>query len=69
MKKTILIITLLLSAFTGIKAQSVYNNPDNRPRWGVRLGYELACPRDLKFDRLFKGEVLGNDSGFNLGVV
>lgn len=69
MKKTILIIALLLSAFTGIKAQSVYNNPDNRPRWGVRLGYELACPGDIKFDRLFKGEVLGNGSGFNLGVV
>lgn len=68
MKRLSLILALLLGFAAGANARSVYNNPSNSARWGVRLSYELACPGDVKYDDVLKADLLGNGSGVSFGV-
>lgn len=69
MNRIIISLAMLLGVFAGGAAQSVTNNPYNKAHWGVRLSYELACPGDVKFSDVMKGEFYGNSSGVSFGAV
>lgn len=69
MKKLIISAILFTLACISMAAQDhVFNNPDNKPYFGVRIAYDMMCPgnidfEDVKFD-FFKG-----GSGFEFGGI
>ena len=70
MKKLLLTGALALAAVAGASAQStIFNNPDNKPYFGVRVMYNLKCPGKLDIDNAGKYSILGKGSGFGIGVV
>ncbi|MBD5255549.1 MAG: PorT family protein [Barnesiella sp.] len=61
---------LLATAATSFAQEEIFDNPDNRAGFGVRLSYELACPGDVKTTGgLLKIPMFGNSSGFSAGAV
>lgn len=67
MKKLLLTLALAGTALLA-SAQNIFDSADNHRFFGVRASYELSCPTDVKFHKL-KHDILGNSSGFNLGVI
>lgn len=68
MKKTLIATLLAITSFSA-GAQDIFENPDNHSYFGIRLGYELACPGDVKIGDVTKIDAFGNSSGFDIGVI
>lgn len=70
MKK--LIISAALVAMTiGAQAQSLFNNPDNRSRFGVELGLDVQCPSAVKasiHDIDINYDMFNTACGFNVSA-
>ena len=66
MKKFFATILIAAASLTA-SAQTIYNDPLNQSRLGVRLNYELSCPTDITASG-FPGSfnLFGNGSGFSV---
>lgn len=70
MKRKLLTLAIAAVAALTATAQDIFDNPNNRPYFGVRASYELACPTNISYaGNKIESTSLGNGSGFNLGVI
>lgn len=67
--KRILLSLIVAASAIAASAQDIFDSADNHSYFGVRLGYELSCPGDVKGDGPEKFDVLKNSSGFSVGVI
>lgn len=68
MKAIYLATALLALGGLSASAQTVVNNPNNRPYFGIRASLEIPCPGDVKIGDS-KHDVYKNGVGVDLGFV
>lgn len=76
MKKLFIIFGLILASLSGLNAQTVtvdlgdriFDNPDNRPYLGVRLGLDIMTPGDVSADNVHVG-LYKPGAGFDAGAI
>ncbi len=76
MKKILSILILLAACIAGSNAQTVtvnlgdriFDNPDNRPYLGARIGLDIMTPGDVSADRVHVG-VYKPGAGFDAGAI
>lgn len=68
MKKFLSAALLLVLGVPAAPAQDVFDNPDNHPYLGVRLGLDLTCPGDVAAGK-YKIDLYNVGAGFNVGAV
>lgn len=61
-KKSLLFLGVAISAFFTTNAQNIYDNPANRPYFGVRLGVDVTSASD-------NNGIYNNGAGFQAGVI
>lgn len=68
MKKLTLLLMALVLAIGAQAQSSILVNPDNRPYWGARIGFDLACPSDVE-DGPVGDDKYANGPGFHIGGI
>lgn len=68
MKKLSTTILILLLGILTAPAQTVFDNPDNHPYFGVRAGLDITCPGNVSTGP-FKVDLFNAGAGFNAGAV
>ena len=48
MKKIVTSLALCLAGMTTFAQSTIFNNPDNKGYFGIRVGGEITCPGDIK---------------------
>ncbi len=72
MKKLILTCVLAAMAAVTTNAQSIFNNPNNKSYWGVRVGLDVSNPTKVTFkDGDFKESesIYKSGAGISLGAI
>ena len=69
MKKTVLLaLALVLAGGSAIAKSTVYNNPDNKVTFGIRVGGDIVLPSEIKTGK-YAYDKYDNGGGAELGVV
>ncbi len=70
MKKLFLTIVMLAAAVTGISAQ-IFNNPDNKPYWGMRISLDVDMPGNWETNNniLKSMDMYSAGAGVSIGAV
>lgn len=69
MKKFFLFITLVIVAYMSVMAQNtIVNNPENKPYFGIRVGGDITCPGKISVDNVGIS-VFKNGGGIEFGGV
>ena len=69
MKKILVSAVLTAIGCISVAAQgNIFNNPANKPYFGVRLGGDITCPGDFKADKVGVS-VYKNGGGFEFGGI
>ncbi len=69
MKKYLLTMALAVAACMSASAQSsIFNNPDNRAYFGIRVGGDVTCPGKFKVDN-FSYKAFDNGGGVEFGGI
>lgn len=72
MKKLSLITSLCFFCILGMNAKDVFDNPDNKPYWGVRASFDLSLPSKVMNE--WNGEkhyydLIGSGPGLSIGAI
>lgn len=69
MKKVFFLLAFsVLTAVSSMAQSQIFNNPDNRAYWGVRVAGEITCPGQVKMDNVGM-DVYNNGGGFEIGGI
>ncbi len=68
MKKVFVSLFAAVVCAAGASAQTIVNNPDNLPYFGVRAGLDIACPGDMKSNGVGV-DAFSNGAGFHVGAI
>lgn len=52
MKKILVSLALCLAGMTTFAQSTIFNNPDNKGYFGIRVGGEVVCPGDIKVNKV-----------------
>lgn len=70
MKKFVSAVIIAATAFSGVQAQRIVNNPDNKGFWGVRASFDVSMPTKLSYDGTKESErTFQNGVGFSVGAI
>lgn len=69
MKKCIILtIVSVIASLSAVAQNTIVNNPDNKPYWGLRLGGDITCPGDVSAENV-DVSVFKNGGGFEIGGI
>lgn len=68
MRRNIAISAILVFFMSAFAQNPVFNNPDNRPYWGIRGSFDISIPGDMETNG-YKVKMFGQGYGGSVGAV
>lgn len=69
MKKLILALSLAILSVATVNAQSsIFNNPENKAYFGIRVGADITCPGNVKYESI-SFDMYNNGAGIEFGGI